>query len=480
MNFTSILAGRREESAELARVLSSKRPGLVLLRGQPGVGKTELLLSVLSGLRHVYFRAAPLTGSDNRALMWREIVRTTGVRSSEEAPEWARQLGMLQELSERDWPGLTLVIDDFPLLCEAERELPRLIRRSMESMSKRSSPLHLVLCGSDERVMRELTGRRGPLGDIDAVELEVAPLPYREACTFFRGWSAADALRGYAVFGGVPRQLCVVDPQRSLEDTVRRNVLAEGGALREQPLRLLRSELRSVYRYSSVLRAIAKGAELYSEILEEIPEFATPADLGPYLRKLVELGWVRRSLPFGRSPGRARNARYAVEDPFLGFWFGAVLPARSRLVESTAAEVYRDEVAPRLERHSERVFGRVCRAYVRRHATEGLGAAAREVGEWWGADARIPVIGTLRDGAAVYGACDWAGDASAAAGLARLREAAHESGHARGARVRHLLWFSPTRPPDAALQAAEPAERIQWIGHPTLLDWPDDATADES
>ena len=56
------LARRQPERRELMRVLDSKRPGLVIIRGSTGLGKTALMLDVLASRRHVYFRNVPITG----------------------------------------------------------------------------------------------------------------------------------------------------------------------------------------------------------------------------------------------------------------------------------------------------------------------------------------------------------------------------------------------------------------------------------
>lgn len=64
------------------------------------------------------------------------------------------------------------------------------------------------------------------------------------------------------------------------------------------------------------------------------------------MTRLVELGLVRREIPFGESEKTGRRAIYRINDPFFSFWFRVVAPHRAALAGSTA--VARREMWTRL------------------------------------------------------------------------------------------------------------------------------------
>lgn len=66
----------------------------------------------------------------------------------------------------------------------------------------------------------------------------------------------------------------------------------------------------------------------------------TSADLTRPLSRLVELGYVRRDVPFGASPRSSKRTLYTVADPFTAFYFWFVLPEASRIEAGRTASVW--------------------------------------------------------------------------------------------------------------------------------------------
>src|SRR5204862_5054501 len=119
----------------------------------------------------------------------------------------------------------------------------------------------------------------------------------------------------YAVFGGMPAYLAACDPAVSLADNIRQRVLEDDASLRREPLSLLAQE-RSVSQpatYLSVLRAIA-GGQAQPHPIARAAGFRSPADIGPALARLQELGLVERVVPITASR-RGRGSRYVLTDP---------------------------------------------------------------------------------------------------------------------------------------------------------------------
>ena len=115
-------------------------------------------------------------------------------------------------------------------------------------------------------------------------------------------------------------------------------MLARNGVLHEEPDRLLEDEMRSGTQANSLLSLIGMGCHRLSEIAGRLGKPA--GSLTRPLANLMELGYVRREIPFGEDPRSSKRTLYQLNDPFLQFHVHFVQPYRSLLEMGvmTAAE----------------------------------------------------------------------------------------------------------------------------------------------
>lgn len=81
---------------------------------------------------------------------------------------------------------------------------------------------------------------------------------------------------------------------------------------------------------------MGSGCHRLSEIAGRLGKPAT--SLARPLARLLDLGLVRRDLPFGATTRDSKRTAYRLDDPFLRFWFRFVEPNRSRLQARLVAE----------------------------------------------------------------------------------------------------------------------------------------------
>lgn len=398
------------------------------------MGKSTLLLHALRDRPHVYFQATRVADLDGQELFRQQALRTLG-----EDPllrglsGWEALLGYTRRLAETSHPGLTIVLDEFPYLCEANQALPSIIQKFWDEVQAARSPLHLVLCGSAIAFMSELLAERNPLHGRQSAELDLAPLSFREAAEFFPEWTPEDRLRAHGVFGGMPYYLSLCDPQRSLSENILDVILADGAPLREEPERLLLAELQNVARYSSILRAAADGCTLRGEISNRV---LAPGEAGssltPYFHKLHQLRLLRAEASLDvRDRARPRNVRYFVDDPFLTFYFRFVLPLTSALEAGHAAEVLEEVILPHFDEYMGHHFEEICRQWLRLFGKSILGSSAREVGRIWSAHYDLDVAATLLNGDQAFGECKWRRNEAGVNVLDKLRDTSKQTPYRR-------------------------------------------------
>lgn len=442
-----MFVGRTRELAALRGEFAHDRPSLVVVYGRRRVGKSTLLHEAVEGRRHVYYQATRVTDADSQTLFKAALRDALGDDPLLESLwGWQGIFTYLHQAAERvareNGGALVVVLDEFPYLCEDNKALPSILQKAWDEVRRSGAPLKLVLCGSAVAFMEDLLAERNPMHGRQSRELEVGPLPFRDAARMLPGWSAEDALRGYGVFGGMPYYLSLADPAADLAENIRRLVLDDGAPLRDEPMHLLQAELQSPARYASILRAVADGLTERGDIVNRVLQKGEQsAGITPYIDRLERMRLLRRvhSLDVA-APERSRSSRYYLDDPFLAFHFHFVLPNLSALEQGHGLLVYRFKIAPFFETYMGERFEEVCRSYVALNLQERLGVPALKVGKIWSGQYDIDVAGELLDGRRFAGECKWWQGAVGKNVEQHLRESVSKNRYYGSERVETLLF----------------------------------------
>ena len=436
-----MFVGRDQELSRLRGEFASNRPSLLVVYGRRRIGKSALLKQAAKDSPHVLYQATRVTSALNLDALKAEIARSLGTDPLLEGlNDW---LGVLTYLARKaeDMPGLVVVLDEFPYLAEADAALPSVVQKFWDSVIAGGSKLNLVLCGSLIAHMEDLLAERNPLYGRQTFAMDVQPLPLRDAVQFFPRYSAEDKILAYGIFGGVPFYLRLCDPDVSLEENATNLLLTDAGALIDEPNVLLQSELRETRRYASILAAIADGCTKTGEISGRVRDIKDSVSLSSYMERLERMRLVRAVRSLDAEP-KSRDRRYFVNDPLIAFWHRFVRPNMSSVMQGFGPEIWRHQVAPRLDEYMGVAFEEICRGHARRHAQECLPAPAQEIGQIWGADYDLDVAGRLLDNSMLYGECKWRRGAVGEDVLSTLIERAERTGYGRGTEARHFVIYA--------------------------------------
>jgi len=461
--------GRIRELQALHEGLDATHPCIAIVLGRRRVGKSRLLAEVTRDRPSIYYQATRVASSLSLAMFKAEAGRTVGGDPVlDSSGDWFGVLARLEELAEKRVQGLTVVIDEFPYLCDAEPALPSVFQKFCDRLRGSGAPMNLVLCGSKVSFMEGLLAEKNPLHNRHTLKLDVGPLLFRDASRFLTGWKAEEQLRAYGIFGGMPYYLSLCDPTQTLEQNVCRIILGTGAPLAEEPTNLLQAELRDVTRYATILNAIADGCTTSGEIIGRVREIADARALSPYVHVLEELRLIRivRSLDAGR---RSRDRRYYLADPFLAFWYRFYLPHASALSAGHDRAVWREAIAPNLDEYMGTMFEWVCREYVRFFANEILPSTANEVGQIWAADYDIDVAGRLLSGVPLAGECKWRRRPVGVNVLQRLQKNTAANSYYAGDEASFHIVFSRSGFSGALVRAAEEDSTVHLVGPKQLV-----------
>ena len=372
---------RTDELTALEERWSSSGAEYMVIYGRRRIGKTELILHFADRRRSIYFEATSGTENDHLSDISTLLAELSDRPLLREQPlgSWAAVFAAVEEELERG--PLVFALDEFQFVARQTPDIGSQINRFWRRQ-KDNPNLFLILSGSDISFFEtEIVGYAATSYGRRTGSLRLRPFAPRQISHFLPSWSPEDLVRAYGVFGGVPYYLENVDSKASLADNIWRAILVPDGLLREEPLFLIaqQSDLRADSIYFSAMRAIAAGRTRRGEIAERVGRSSD--QMGEILTRLMEMGLVKRVHPATTpNPQRARSARYAIDDPFLRFWFAWVHPYAGRLHSRDAARKHLEEtIQPSLDEFvSAPPFEEICQRWL----AEQLGAAA--CGNWWG------------------------------------------------------------------------------------------------
>ena len=298
------------------------------------------------------------------------------------------------------------------------------------------------------------------------MQLDVHPMPLRDAALLMPEWSSADKITCYAILGGIPKYLEVLDHKSSLEENIVRVMMSPDGVLYEEPKYLLQSETKETRRYASVIEAVAGGATKLSEIISRAG-MQGGDHVSPYLERLIRMRILERMKSFG-APPKARENRYFVADPLFRFHSRYVIPNSSAISRNFGKVVFDRFVRPDLPQFMGLAFEEICREHVRLFAQERMGVPAHAIGKIWAGNYDIDVAGKLLDGSWVLGECKWDRSGTGESILRKLSEVAKEATTEAPAATHFVMFsrsgFTPAlaarAKTDASIVLYEPGELI--------------------
>lgn len=363
---------RIDETARLREALSREKTSLVVVYGRRRLGKSTLIKRVLSD-DDVYFLADRSEGQHQRELLAKVIAQAIPDFDKLTYPDWE---SLFRTINYRVTNRLTLCLDELPYLVEQSPELPSVLQKLLD---EKSLKYNIVVCGSSQNMMYGLfLDSTAPLYGRADVIMKLSPirLPFIQDAL---GVDAKDAIEEYAVWGGVPRYWELREHNSSLDDALWHNILSVNGTLYEEPVKLFQDDVKDVVKTSTIMSYIGNGANRLSEIASRCNEPAT--NLSRPLKKLIDLGFLERDVPFGTDEKSSKKSLYKIADPFMAFYYQFVVPNRS-FIELGRRLPIEQALGIHFSEYVSMQWERLCRDSVTGNLINGI--LYSKAKRWWG------------------------------------------------------------------------------------------------
>ncbi len=333
----------------------------------------------------------------------------------------------------------TLCFDEFPYMVRTSPELPSVIQKLLDTHVLK---YNLVVCGSSQQSMYSLLlDASSPIYVRADLLMKVTPLhiPFiQEALKL----DPIESVENYAVLGGIPRYWCIREAYELLEDMLWSELFHVNGTLYEEAGRLLRDDVKDPVKASTILSYVGTGSAKVSEIASRCGEPST--NLSRPLAKLIELGYLRKDIPFGENEKNAKKSLYKVSDSFFGIYYKYLVPFRS-FIEMGRTAPLKNAFGNTFNDYVGMVWEDICRDAVSGNELDGVvyGKASR----WWRSANRdltvdVDVVAESVDHSTLLvGECKWTNEENAMSLLNELEEKVKYMPFAVGRRIVPVLFL---------------------------------------
>ena len=403
-----MFVGRERELEALDRLYKSNKFEFAVIYGRRRVGKTALINEFIGDKKAIYFMGVESNAKQNLENFSKSIMEfANGIEAESSFLSFQAALEYTFKLAENE--RIILAIDEYPYVARSSKSLASTLQLLIDKY-KDKSKLMLILCGSSMSYMEDhVLAYKAPLYGRRTAQMKVLPFDFEETSRYFKSLSGEDKVLIYGVVGGTPQYLLQMDDKLSVEDNIKNTYLNPISFLYEEPINLLKQEVREPAIYTAIIAAIASGASRMSEISSKVGEDTNVCT--NYIKNLINLGIVQKETPYGEKT--SRKSIYSIEDNMFRFWYRFVLDNNSIIARGAADLVYK-RIEPHLSDYMGKVFEEICKQYLWKQLLSGsCPVGFTSLGRWWGNDPRercqteIDIMGEQDKNTALFAECKW-------------------------------------------------------------------------
>lgn len=376
--------GRKYELKELNLEYKNEKFALSVIYGRRRVGKTYLIQEFIKDKEGYYFVATESNELINLSLISKAIYKACGnLDGLSDFNNFESALRYLFQYSIDN--RIIFVIDEFPYLAESSPYISSLIQNLIDEYREKSK-LFLILCGSSMSFMEEqVLGYKSPLYGRRTSQFKINAFNYLESGEFVSSYSDKEKSIVFGLTNGVAEYLTFFDENLTLKENIINIFLKPNGRLYEEPLNLLKQELRQPKFYNDILFSISTGASKLNEISTKLN--VVSGGLAHYLNSLIELGIIEKKTPVLNR--KTKRPIYVIKDTMFLFWYKFV-QTNLNMINIGLGEILYESIEKNLNDYMGTVFEKISIEYFEERLKKlKFSFIPTDYGNWWGTDKEL-------------------------------------------------------------------------------------------
>ena len=368
--------GRQKELHTLRAQLRSNNRTAVLVYGKRRVGKSTLITEAAQDFDGtvVNHLCAKSTYAGNVALLCRSVSQAFGLPSFT-VPTIFDVFDFLKAQNRQ----VLIILDEYQYFKDSLKkgELDSYMQAIVDSLPPN---IKLILCGSYITVMKELLEKDNPLFGRFSAIIHLTEMDYLDAARFYPNLSPNEKIARYAVFGGSPYVLALLDQDAPLDDEIRRLLVTPNSIMRTHIESIMLAEIRRAFDIR-ILQVIGNGQKRYSDISSSLGGDGNGL-LDKQLKSLIDMETIEKTTPINRRQDK-RKTFYSIKDNLMRFYF-CFLFANESLIGLIGEDAFFDSnIDAGLPPFISLRFEGIVQQYFSRLARAGKLSGIQDIGSYW-------------------------------------------------------------------------------------------------
>lgn len=399
--------GRQFELNTLERLYTSHKFEFIVIYGRRRIGKTTLINHFIKNKQAIFFMGIESNTSQNLIDLSKAILEYNYIESNTTFLSFKDALDYVFQLSMKE--RIIMVIDEYPYVARTDKSFSSTLQSLIDKYHDQSQ-LMLIISGSSMSYMEDhVLAYKAPLYGRRTAQMKLDPFSFKESCAFMSHFNHEEKVLLYGALGGTPLYLKQINNNLSLKDNIINIYLNTTSMLYEEPLNLLKQEVREPALYNAIISAIANGATKMSEISNITNESTNICSA--YIKNLINLGIIKKENPYGDTS--SKKVIYTIEDNMFRFWY-RFISNNTSLIERGASELVYNRIEPYFNEYLGYTFEDICKQYLWDILLQNqCPVQFSSIGRWWGNDrfikkqTEIDIIAKQDKNIVLFGECKW-------------------------------------------------------------------------
>lgn len=382
-----MFVGRKNELAKLNDVYGKDGLPVVILYGREGMGKTTLAREFGREKEYVYYLGREL--SQKEQLLYFDSVQ--------------KRVDFKVNAGKK----VCLIIDEFDVMYKAYKTFFEDLEEMIGQESWQNQVMVILVSSSVQWIENQMVEEMGSFAARIDSFIKLKEFTFLEMVNRFPENSTEECITIYSILGGVPEYLEYWNPSQTIRENILRLILKKDGILRKEASRFLKTSLRELPFYNTILSVLAEDEPKLNYLYNRTG--FSRAKISVYIKNLIQIDVAEKYFSFEpKKKDSAMKGLYGISDRFIHFWYKFVFPNLPALEFGDAEDFYDNYIRDELSAFVEQTYEKVCREFLVLMNQYGKLPVRFEAPQtFYGKEGRIPLVAAGEQGKILVGLCKW-------------------------------------------------------------------------
>jgi len=397
------MVARREEMEFLNSQMLSEDNAFAVMYGRVGIGKTTVINEFINDKKVFYYCCKECSEKEQIYLLKEEWEKSYGIVS-----DGNNLLDIFRQITGSNEAKSIIVIEEINLFLKQGNEILEVLKQFWEENKTKNNLFILVTTSSVQWVENSMIDVLGEFAmEITGLH-KLAPFGFLEIVNRFPTLNSKEAVNVYGVLGGIPGYMDMWQENKSLRSNIIDLFLDKNAPMYREPERFLKTELRELAFYNTILYNLAAGRNKLNELHDRTGY--SRAKISVYIKNLIELDIVEKVFSFDTdNRDNVKKGIYDIKDPVIHFWYKFVFPNMSELERGNKEYVYDKIIKPEFDEYIHRYFVKMSKEFLILLSKYNRLPMDIEICEsWFGKNSTIDILAKdEKTGKVLAGKCKW-------------------------------------------------------------------------